>query len=351
MNDLPRGGDYFVQKLLNLGREIRGAVLSARARNHEFAGVNRHTSADTIYQLDTHVEPIIKRFCEHWGREMPLVLVAEGFGDDERPAEGQGGMEGKQVFPAGATESQAGIRIICDPIDGTRGLMYDKRSAWFLAGVAPNLGDQTRLSHIEAAVQVEIPTSKQFASDLLWAIRGQGARGMREEVCATVFQKSHDLALRPSNTDNITHGFASIANFFPSTKILASRLMELIAEACIDSTDRTRGIVFDDQYISTGGQFYELIMGHDRFIADLRPLFYRIQGLPPGICVHPYDVAGLLIATEAGVEITDGLGGALDGPLDVTTPLHWAGFANAALRERIEPVMVRHMQMWLARGA
>ena len=50
-------------------------------------------------------------------------------------------------------------------------------------------------------------------------------------------------------------------------------------------------MVFDDQYICTGGQFYELIVGHDRFIADLRPLFYQILHQPPGLCCHPYDYA------------------------------------------------------------
>ena len=103
----------------------------------------------------------------------------------------------------------------------------------------------------------------------------------------------------------------------------------------------TRATVFDDQYISTGGQFYELIVGHDRFIADLRPLFYRIQGQPEGLCCHPYDCATWLIAEEAGVVLTDGLGGPLDGPLDVTTGLSWAGYANESLRQGIEPLLLR----------
>ena len=36
-------------------------------------------------------------------------------------------------------------RVIVDPIDGTRGLMYQKRSAWILTGVAPNRGPGTSL--------------------------------------------------------------------------------------------------------------------------------------------------------------------------------------------------------------
>ena len=165
--------------------------------------------------------------------------------------------------------------------------------------------------------------------------------------------------LRASQADNISHGFATISNFFPGTKELASRLMEKIAEACIGPADIGKATVFDDQYISTGGQFYELIVGHDRMNADLRPLFYKIRAARAGkaadvgLCVHPYDVASVLIAREAGVEITDGLGKELDGPLDVETGLSWAGFANKALRERIEPVMVATMRLggWRERNS
>jgi hypothetical protein len=47
----------------------------------------------------------------------------------------------------------------------------------------------------------------------------------------------------------------------------------------------------------------------------------------------------MLIAEEAGVILTDGLGAPLDGPLDVTTGLSWAAYANDALRRKIEPVV------------
>ena len=208
-------GEYFAQKLLELGRLVRGAILRARGHGADLAGVAKWTSADAIYELDAAVEPVIEEFCEHWSKDVPLVLIAEGIG-----AEGQ---EGKVVYPRGMAESAAQVRIIMDPIDGTRELMYDKRSAWFLAGVAPNKGEATRLSDVFAAAQVELPVSKQSAADLLWAVRGQGAKGMREEVRGTVFQKAHDLVLRPSREDNINHGFASISNFFPGTKVLAAR--------------------------------------------------------------------------------------------------------------------------------
>ncbi|HEY4328713.1 MAG TPA: hypothetical protein VGN88_03185, partial [Phycisphaerae bacterium] len=87
----------------------------------------------------------------------------------------------------------------------------------------------------------------------------------------------------------------------------------------------------------------------DRFIADLRPLLFKILNLGAGMCVHPYDMAALLIAREAGIIITDGLGGELDGPLDTTTSLQWAGFANRALQRRIEPIMRHVLNHWLTK--
>ncbi len=85
-----------------------------------------------------------------------------------------------RVFPHGTKESDAKIRLIVDPIDGTRGIMYDKRPAWALAGVAPNKGPGTRLRDIEVAVMTELPTSKMGSADVLWATRGGGADGRRE---------------------------------------------------------------------------------------------------------------------------------------------------------------------------
>jgi hypothetical protein len=190
----------------------------------------------------------------------------------------------------------------------------------------------------------ELPTSKMGWADVLWATKGGGARGERVDLRDG---RAAPLPLRPSTADAIAHGFASVVNFFPGTKALAAELMEHLVRELLGEADVTRALVFDDQYISTGGQFYELVVGHDRFNADLRPLLYRLQRQPPGLCCHPYDCAAWLVAEEAGVLLTDGLGGPLDGPLDVTTGLSWAAYANAALRAKIEPLLTAFLR---ARG-
>src|SRR5688500_3199588 len=333
---LPRSPQRVVDRLIEFQREVRNVIM----RSHGVVGgheVSHATTADTIYKIDTDVEPLLEDFCREWAKETPLVLVAEGIEVDEE----YGGEEGVKIFPDGAKEEDAQIRLIVDPIDGTRGIMYDKRPAWALAGVAPNKGRATRLRDVEVAVMTELPTSKMGLSDVLWAIKGHGAHGKRVDLRSGDEQP---LAVSPSKAKTIDHGFATIADFFPGTKILAGQVMEDLVKQLVGALDVTRATVFEDQYISTGGQFYELIVGKDRFIADLRPKFYRIQNQPEGLCCHPYDCAAMLIAEEAGIELTDGVGEPLDGPLDVTTGISWAGFANRELRDVIEPLLTSYLQ-------
>ncbi|MEA2707519.1 MAG: hypothetical protein QOF78_120 [Phycisphaerales bacterium] len=323
-----------VERLVGFQREVRDLVMRSRTQSrHE---VSRSSAADTIYGIDTEVDPLLEAFCERWAEEDgPLVLVAEGLEDaNGREVE-------SRVFPHDANENDAKLRLLVDPIDGTRGIMYDKRAAWALAGVAPNNGAGTRLRDIDVAVMTELPTSKMGHADVLSAIRGRGAVGRRVDLRDG---RETPLALTPSAAEGIAHGFAMVSNFFPGTKVLSSELMELIAATLIGPADVTRATVFDDQYISTGGQWYELIVGHDRFNADLRPAFYRIQRQSAGLCCHPYDCATALIAEEAGVILTDECGHPLDGPLDTTTGLSWIGYANNELRRQIEPLVLQFLK-------
>ena len=116
-------------------------------------------------------------------------------------------------------------------------------------------------------------------------------------------------------------------------------------------TDVTAGYVVagpvEDQYICTGGQLYELMAGHDRFNADLRPLLEGVlakRGNAPGINCHPYDICTALIAEEAGVQVTDPSGSPLSAPLDTTYPIAWVGYANKRLKATIEPVLNQLLQ-------
>ena len=170
---LPLDPQDVVDRLIEFQRTVRAGDRIATASGNEPG--RRAGAADTIYAIDTVVEPMLEDFCRDWAQKTPLVLIAEG-------VENETGVEGVKVFPEGEREQDAQIRLLVDPIDGTRGIMYDKRPAWALAGVAPNKGPHTRLRDIEVAVMTELPTSKMGFGDVLWAIKGRSARGVRVDL-------------------------------------------------------------------------------------------------------------------------------------------------------------------------
>ncbi len=82
------------------------------------------------------------------------------------------------------------------------------------------------------------------------------------------------------------------------------------------------------------------MVGHDRFVADLRPLL-AAPGQTASLCAHPYDLGAELIAREAGVIVTDPWGRPLAAPLDTHSPVAWVGYANARLAAAIAPTLQR----------
>jgi fructose-1,6-bisphosphatase/inositol monophosphatase family enzyme len=328
--------DALLAQVRRLHDEIQHAVVVQAERQSlaALAAVAQDTTAgDTIFAIDRVSEQRLVAFFEaEVAPTRPLVLIAEGLPDT-------GSGEGVSVLPPGAREEDAEVRILMDPIDGTRPYMYQKRSAWILTGVAPNRGRETRLADIELAVQTEIPLVKQHLADQLWARRGAGMRAERRN---RLTGERAPCPLAPSAAPTIEQGFASISRFFPGMRVPLSEIDEEIMQVTLGPVRRGKAQCFEDQYLSTGGQLYELIAGHDRFIADLRPLLEPLlarRGLAFGICCHPYDLAGALIAEEAGVLLSDGRGNPLDAPLTVDADVAWAGYANAAIRAQIEPAL------------
>jgi fructose-1,6-bisphosphatase/inositol monophosphatase family enzyme len=284
---------------------------------------------DTIFAIDKLGEHLLQHelsqvAAAHGG----IVLVAEGIAGGRLP------------LPLGTPAKRCRYVVIVDPIDGTRGLMYQKRPGWILTGVAVNRGDATRLGDIELAIQTEIPLIKQNLCDELWALRGSGAKA--ERLNLTTGERV-SLKLRPSYATSIEQGFATVSRFFPGVRDELAAIYDEVVRRVLGVASVGKARCFEDQYLSTGGQLYELMAGHDRFVADLRPLLapvWRARGMPLGLCCHPYDICTALIAEELGVVIRDGLGGHLECPLDLETNVHWAGYANAALAASIEPVLL-----------
>ncbi|MBI5771763.1 MAG: inositol monophosphatase [Verrucomicrobia bacterium] len=322
--------DQARRKLCALQAHIRDTVLAARATEaRRFARVVARTAADTVYHVDRLSEhAILAWFEEHWPRAWPVEVVMEGLEEGE-PA----------TFPRGTPVARTQWKCILDPIDGTRGLMYDKRAAWILAGLAPQRGARTHLGDIVVAAMTELPTSKQWRSDQFSAVRGGGVVATTRDL---IRGGERRWVPQPSRAKHFEHGFASLARFFPEGKAFIGQIEEeLWRELGVLGKDGGQ-LVFDDQYISTGGQLYELIVGHDRMLGDVRPPVYAKLGYSAAsLCCHPYDICTALIAQEAGCVVERLDGRPLREPLDTTTAVAWIGFANRSLARVVRPVLRR----------
>lgn len=330
-----RDWERLLEQLRALHGEIQRAVVAhtERTATEALAAVVEDATGadDTIFAIDrVSEEYLVRSFEEMIAPERPLVLVAEGLPD-------VGFGAGRLPLPHGIREEEAEVFILIDPIDGTRGLMFQKRPAWILTGVAPNNGRDTALSDIELAVQTEVPLVKQHLADQLWAIRGEGFTAQRLNRLTGEWTP---LALHPSRAASVVYTFATISRFFPGVRTPLAEIDEEVMRAVAGPVQRGKAQTYEDQYICTGGQLYGLIAGQDTFVADLRPLIEPLvarEGRAFGLACHPYDLASVLIAEEAGVLVTDARGNPLDAPLTTQANVAWAGYANAAIRARVEP--------------
>ena len=328
-------------RLLNLGLAVQTQV-TRLVRSAFTGGANTLADAvaeeggDRIYRIDREVEATIESVISSWPDEcLPLLLIAEGMSEDSQ-----------MLF--GNPNQPLRWRLIIDPIDGTRMLMYDKRSAWFLAAVCPDKGEHTTLRDAVASVMVELPPGKQNLADAFVAVAGRPTESLRfcvSDLKPPRIDEARPLQVSPSHNVDLQDGFATVLSMFPGTRRLAADLAERIADYCGVMTSLPT--VFDDQYISTGGLMYHLMTGRDLCCLDLRPQFNQIlrrSGEDRFIESHPYDLAGLLAAENTGVIMTNGFGQSLNAPLDVKSAVDWCGYANTTIRNLVEPIMLE----WLA---
>jgi len=328
--------------LCALGDHIRGEVMRRRATltTEELAGVVAHTEADAIYGIDRISESAIGEwFRRSWPSAWPVELVMEG---------GPEGGAGALTFPDGTPPSATLLKAIIDPVDGTRGIMYDKRPAWVLAGLAPQKGVRTGLRDIGVAAMTEIPVMKQTRVDQISTVRGKGRTGIVAQRLDLDSGRCAPLALAPSRATDFRHGFAALVRFFPEGKALTAKIEEELWDELYGLGSTRAPLIFDDQYISTGGQFYELLAGRDRMLGDLRPLVLRKLGLEQSLTCHPYDVAAALILEEAGIVFEHPEGGPVDVPLDTLSPVAWIGFANPGLADQARPIVHRLIAEYLS---
>ena len=280
--------------------------------------------ADIIYQIDIEAEEEIITILKSKAHEFGgIELIAEGIGENDL-----------SFYPENSDSYS--LRIICDPIDGSRGLMYGKRPAFFLAAAGPASAET--LQDMEVSVMVELPIPKQNEFDVLSAVRNKGFEVFRHSIDGD----SRIIKLEKSAAKSVEGGFMSFAKFCYPGKDLISKIEEAFLNQLFEDRKEEFLPVFDDQYISTGGQMYELICGHDRFTADFRGSLYKLfklQGKKQGQVCHPYDMAGLLIAEEAGIIVTDLRGKIFNSGLSTDIKVDWIAYANESIRQECEEIL------------
>lgn len=320
-----RDAQTLLARLRTIHAEIRDHVVLACEQTaiQQLSRIVADQAGDVVYAIDRISEEVLLRHFEQLGHDWSFVLIAEGVGED-----------GILIFPPESDPDEVELRIIIDPIDGTRGLMYQKRPAWILTGVAPNHGSTTSLADIELALQTEIPLVKQHLSDSFWALAKHSVEGERFN---RLTHERYPLFPQPSQANTIEQGYGGIARFFPGGRAILAAIDDEVVLRLLGPYLPGKVQAFEDQYIATGGQLYELLSGHDRWIADLRPLLSVFQDV--GLCCHPYDLCTELIARTAGIVVTDEYEQQLSAPLDVTSEIAWMGFANSALYQQVAPVL------------
>src|SRR5262245_60683843 len=109
-----RDADRLLTRLREIHAAIRDDVVAACERAaHQLetlSSVVAVEGGDTVYAIDRVSEETLLTHFEVLAREWPMLLVAEGLGES-----------GRRILPEGAHPE---IAVIVDPIDGTRGLMY-----------------------------------------------------------------------------------------------------------------------------------------------------------------------------------------------------------------------------------
>ena len=290
--------------LVRVAEQVRDDVLAAcRAETVEqLAAYDDSGPGDTAFAIDRVSEDRLLELVA----DLPVRLVAEGVAP--------------QVVDAEWT-------LLADPLDGTRPLAHQKRSAWVLLGATRG----GSLADLEVSVTVEVPTVKAALADVLSAVRGEGVRAERVDVRTG---ERTPFAVAPSRATGLEQGYGGIARYFPGARAELADVDDAVHRRILGPARPGKAQSFEDQYC-TGGTLAELTVGHDRWAADLRPLL----GDRAGICAHPYDLAGWLVAAEAGVRVVAPDGSPLDAPLDLTSDVAWAAYANDAIRALVEPAL------------
>lgn len=287
--------------LARVGRSVRDAVRHGTRSGD--ADVVRVEGGDEVFGIDTRAEAALVEGLAGLGRWAGSAVVE---GHDDAVAVGGG---------AGRW------RYVCDPVDGSRVLLAGKRSAWVLLGAGR---DARTLEDLEVGAAVEIPCPGAAAGTVAWAVRGGSPNACVDDLVGG--SPPRPFTLVPRRAGDVARTFVSVVRGLHRPRVPLAEW----EDAVLGDLDVP---VFEDAYLSTGGQLMGLATGADAAVFDPRPLV----GASTGLCAHPYDLAALVVARSAGVVVEALPPGPLDIPLDTTTDVAWAGYANAGIAARLRP--------------
>lgn len=291
--------------LVSLGRSVRDAVRAAlEQRSGALADVVRAEGGDHIFGIDTVADRVVLDALAEpggIGARWPGTWVMEGF-DAALPV-------------GGAVDGPRPWRYLCDPLDGTRPLLVDKRSAWVLIGAGRHA---TTLEELELSVVVEVPTRRAAWAMVCWADRDGRLVAVDEDLRTGELRP---LRLDPRAGADLAHTFVTVVRFAPGHAEVIGRWADR----------HLAGLTtFEDLVPCSAGQMMGLASGADAAVFDPRPVL-----APATMAAHPYDLAGLWVARAAGAVVEALPAGPLDVPLDVQHPVAWAGYANEAVAARL----------------
>ena len=322
----------FVKKIKHLHFEMRDiymkALKDARQTSLEkLSRIDKFGVGDLTYVIDKAPDKLLEKTFEKWGQEIPMLVIEEDWG--------------AITFPKGTHPEDCEIRLIIDRLDGTREIMYAKNRAWILTGIAPNKGVKTYLDDIEIVVQTSVGKNVFGEDEVIWATKKHNT--VREIWNLDKKKFKHKLPVSPSKAETIEHGFLPIVLYFEGYKKVLGSIADKLTEKIIGPVHKGLSRVFDEQYISSGGELANLVAGKYRGVIDIRPFLGRITGTPFGLCAHPYDLCTKLIVDKSDA-IIDCFGVYTDRidkkvPLDAKTDVAFIAFANKKIKNQVEPAL------------
>lgn len=320
------------EPLLELGRRIRdvtrASLEEAEAAGHgDLREITGRGEGDWTFGLDVAPEAAVRAWHEEVARTERVSVFTEDAGWRHLGPDAQGGYRELDDFPDDAP------RVVIDPIDGTRPLMWGLASAWASVALANGHG-APRSGDLCGGVLVEIPPVGR--GDSAWWVAGpDGPVSTRAERLGSAPGPWRAVSI--DDDDRVDRGFFPVVRYHPLQRPALANLEAAFWSRVARAEGARLDVVWDDQVCSNVAQILFVVRGLYRMCVDGRALLNDRLGTD-FTTSKPYDVAASVhVARRAGVRIERADGEPLDFPLDATTPVQFAAYHNEPTRVRLRP--------------